>query len=138
MTRHILVVDDHRDSRQALAELLQVEGYEVSEARDGATALAICTLNDVDAAVVDYTLPDIDGVRLTGELRETRPNLAVIVVSSVTKYRLSGGKLAANDHANAAKNAGASAFLSKPLDIGTLLASLHAVVGRRRPRKSCG
>jgi DNA-binding response OmpR family regulator len=78
-TPRILVVEDHRDSRDALAKLLRFSGYCVSTASCVAEALRTAELESIDLVVCDLTLPDGNGCELVRELRQHRPVAAIAV-----------------------------------------------------------
>ena len=68
---HVLVVEDHEDSREMLRHLLESAGHRVSEAADGPTAVAEALRLQPDAALIDVGLPGLDGyevARLVGAL----------------------------------------------------------------------
>ena len=60
----ILVVDDEYGVRSGIRTILEMEGYEVGEAGDGASALAALAARAYDVALLDYRLPDTDGLSL--------------------------------------------------------------------------
>ena len=86
----VLVVDDHADSREVIALMLQREGYEVNCAADGREALDSVIYKTPDVVLLDLALPEIDGVRLVQLLR-TYHRLSSIPVVMLTA--LSGGSL---------------------------------------------
>jgi CheY-like chemotaxis protein len=61
MSRRVLIVDDDDDIREALAELLRQEGFEVVEARDGHGALKMMTAPAPDVILLDLSMPNMDG-----------------------------------------------------------------------------
>ena len=75
----ILVVDDEPPIRQLVARILERKGHRVIQCGDAASALAVT--DAVDLLLVDYVLPDINGRELTAQLRQTRPDLPVILMS---------------------------------------------------------
>ena len=77
---HILVVDDHRDIRDALAKYLDRNGYRVSQADSAAAARRVMRDAAIDLVVLDIMMPGEDGLSLTRDLRaqslQRRPSMA--------------------------------------------------------------
>ena len=113
----ILVVDDNDALRENLAEALQLEGYEVAVASDGAGALA-CLGADASfrAVLLDLVMPGMDGRELLAHIRQD-PRLASLRVVMTT------------GHTGPRARAGvpADVFLTKPFGVRELLAALHQV-----------
>jgi DNA-binding NtrC family response regulator len=125
VTRRLLIVEDDRSLRRMLVWELSERGYEVAEGEGCATALALAGGRRFDLALVDYDLPDGDGIGLLERLRAMQPGLCVLLCSG----------MASPDTAALAINKGASAFLHKPLRAESLDRSLRAALeaGRRAP-----
>ena len=70
--RRVLLVDDNRDSRESLAQLLRLWGYEAETAADGPAALVSARSLRPDAIVMDIGLPGMDGYELARRLRQMR------------------------------------------------------------------
>ena len=79
VSRRILVVEDHDDSRRAIARLLEMNGHEVLDAGDGLSALELAQSQSFELALIDISLPDMDGVELLTRLRRDRPIDAIAV-----------------------------------------------------------
>ena len=75
----ILIVDDEQLIRWSLVERLTQEGYETSEAETGAEALTRFN-NGVDLVLLDYRLPDTNGLSVLREMRERDPDTLVLKV----------------------------------------------------------
>ena len=82
MTPHILVVDDEQTLRHFLHLHLQEQGYQVSEAADGQTALDLIGQNNFDVALVDLRLTDMDGLDIVRHLRQVSPKTSVIILTA--------------------------------------------------------
>lgn len=78
-TTRILLVEDHRDSRDAMAKLLRFSGYQVSTAGSVAEAIRAADGQGIDLVVCDLTLPDGNGSQLMRELRARGPMPAIAV-----------------------------------------------------------
>lgn len=120
--RELLLVDDHDDTREALAELLALRGVAVVSAAGPEAALLHLRQGPLPAAVLlDLVMPGMSGIDLLRRLKGD-PQTAVVPVVVLT------GMLAAESQA---RQAGCDAFLVKPVEMPTLLATLAAfgVVG---------
>src|SRR4051812_18019104 len=105
--------------------LLASEGYEVREAPDGARGVALATESEPDLALVDLMMPgEIDGMRVLTALRESLPELPVIMMS---------GRAGLSDAVRATK-LGAFTFLEKPLTPEGVLLALTSAMELRRAR----
>jgi two-component system nitrogen regulation response regulator NtrX len=114
----ILVVDDERNIRRSLEMILEGEGYKVTCASSGEEALDALKETDFQAALLDIFMPGLNGIDALKLMRESRPDLAVIVIS---------GHGTVQDAVRATRF-GAYDFLEKPLSREkVLLAVTHAI-----------
>jgi len=120
----ILLVEDFEDGRIALSKLLQVEGYTVLEATDGAQAIEIATRERPDLVLMDLSLPVVDGLTATRKIRETRGLEAIPIIA------LSGYDPA--ELGSDAQFSGISDYLTKPVDFDLLLDMLSRFLPRGR------
>jgi len=74
--KRILVVDDEQGIIDLLTDLLTSQGYVVDSALDAAGALELVRANIYDAAILDFNLPDMDGVMLHRQIRQMDAELA--------------------------------------------------------------
>ena len=118
MTR-VLIVEDERGLRRALDINLKAHGYEVSLASDGQSALSMAAHEPPDAIVLDLGLPDMDGVEVCRQIRETL-NVPILVLSA---RGAEGDKVGALD-------AGADDYVTKPFGAEELLARIRASLRR--------
>ena len=120
----VLLVDDEDSLRKVMRDLLEREGYAVTEARDGVQALDQVDRVGPDIIVLDLNLPGLDGYGVLSHLR-SRPATATIPVIVLT---------AKGDEDNEVRvfELGADDFLTKPFRARALSARLEAVLGRRR------
>jgi type II secretory ATPase GspE/PulE/Tfp pilus assembly ATPase PilB-like protein len=120
----VLLVDDEDSLRKVMKDLLERDGYIVTEARDGVQALDQVDRVGPDIIVLDLNLPGLDGYGVLSHLR-SRPATASIPVIVLT---------AKGDEDNEVRvfELGADDFLTKPFRARALSARLEAVLGRRR------
>ena len=117
-TSRILVVDDEPKIRRIVSSYLIEEGFEVAEAHDGETALALSNA-DLDLVILDIGLPGIDGIEVLRELR-TRSDVPVIVVTARAEEtdRLIGLSVGADD------------YVTKPFSPRELVLRVKAILRR--------
>jgi len=122
--RKVLLVDDEDSLRKVVKDLLERDGYVVTEARDGVQALDQVDRVGPDIIVLDLNMPGLDGYGVLSHLR-SRPATADIPVIVLT---------AKSDEDNEVRvfELGADDFLTKPFRARALSARLEAVLGRRR------
>ncbi|AEI66586.1 ATP-binding protein [Corallococcus macrosporus] len=114
--RHVLLVDDHSDSRQLVRELLEMEGHTISEAEDGPSGLATARALRPDVVLLDIGLPGLDGYEVARALRATDEGRDLVLIA-VTGYGL-------EDDRRRALEAGFDEHLVKPVDLSRLRALL--------------
>lgn len=121
----VLLVDDDEAVRNALKFSLELEGFDVrAYARPGAI-LAARDLPEQGCLVIDYCMPEMDGLALLDRLRERHVDLpAILIVSDHVGEKLR----------HQAERSGVQEILEKPLSDGALIASIrHAFVAPGRP-----
>ena len=115
---YLLLVDDHADAREALAELLRLHGAAVLTVEHGDAALAAAAgPHRLSAVVLDLVMPGTSGTELLRQLKSD-PRMAAVPVLVLT-----GLSVAERE----ARAAGCDAFLLKPVSLPTLLAALAGV-----------
>ena len=125
MTAHrILVVDDEASARSGLEKLLRQAGYTVDTARDGNDALLVAADHPPEVVVTDLKMPGMDGMALLTKLRESDREVPVIVATAFGDV----------SSAVVAMRAGASDYLTKPIDFDALLIAIERALERRSLR----
>ena len=123
----VLIVDDEPNIRRMVGALLAAEGYDVRDAANGATGLALVEAVEPDVALIDLMMPgDMDGLGLLARLRERRPDLPVVMMS---------GRAALADAVRATR-LGAFTFLEKPLTPEGVLLALASAFELRQARRA--
>jgi DNA-binding response OmpR family regulator len=119
----ILVVDEARSSREALACVLRNRGYRVDESQDGADALQRIVEEPPDLVILDAMLPRRSGIEICQSIKSENPprKLPVILVTSITRT------IGRNDHYWKEKT-GADEFLSKPFAPQDLLSRIERLL----------
>lgn len=117
----ILVVDDEAEIVELLRDVLVADGYVVDAAPDAEAALRLIRENIYDVALLDFNLPDMDGVMLHHQIRQMDPELAAGTI-------FMSGLLQSDDNLGyyMAQSGG---FLAKPFDIGDVLRQVRTVLG---------
>jgi CheY-like chemotaxis protein len=122
---HVLVVDDHADTRDLLATILTTAGYEVSLADDGDVAVGCYRQRATDVVLMDLYLPRRDGVTAIRDLRAEFPGVVIVAMSG------DGGAIW-QDALAEARAAGAHLTLRKPIEPWVLLRTLEGLMAARR------
>ena len=118
---NILVVEDGQSQREILRDFLRDEGYPVSEAENGESALDQLRENYFDLVLTDYKMPGMDGMVLLQAAKQLNPEIDVVVMTAF-------GTIEA---AVRAMKAGASDYIAKPIDLDELQLLIERISGRR-------
>jgi CheY-like chemotaxis protein len=113
----VLVVDDERDIREAVAEVLKDEGYEVLDARDGAEGLRQLRAHHPSVVLLDLMMPGMNGWEFCAA-RKRDPELSAIPVIVISAL----GNVSGVD---------AEAFLQKPFELEALLSTVRQCAAAR-------
>ena len=113
-----MIVDDDPSIRSTIALVLDEEGYDVIEARNGSEALSLLTPAEPGAIILDLNMPLMDGSTFYGELRARGLQTPVVILSAVNAVRVG-------------RELGANAALNKPFDIHVLVSTVSRIVQPR-------
>jgi len=119
---HVLVVDDEAAARKLLALILGPPAFQCITACNGEEALAILQRERFDAVISDLRMPDMGGMELLKQVRQSYPHVAFLVTTGVDEVEV-GVK---------AMRCGADDYLVKPLHEGAVLASLESALYKRQ------
>ena len=120
----ILIVDDEYGVRSGIRTILEMDGYEVAEAGDGAAALEALKERDYDVALLDYRLPDTDGLSLLQTMKQRGCEAMVCMITAYANI----------DTAIAATRQGVDFFLPKPFSPDDLEGVVATLLRHKRAR----
>jgi YesN/AraC family two-component response regulator len=118
----VLLVEDDRAVRDIVALFLS-DSYDVKQAATGAEAISILQRDPVAAVVLDYRLPDRNGLELLGEIRTARPRMPVVMMTGYGSEWLCASAL----------KLGITDYFPKPINVGDLLHSMRRIVSTEPP-----
>jgi len=116
----ILLVEDDPKISAFIAQGLKQNGFAVDQCADGADGLHMALSETYSAAVIDLMLPGMDGLKLIEEMRKSRVNTPVIILSA---------KRSVDDRVKGLQSGGDD-YLAKPFSFAELLARLQALIRR--------
>ncbi len=119
-TQRILVVDDEPSIVDAVATSLRYEGFEVTQAVNGRTALSSAQEDPPDLIVLDVMLPDLDGLEVTRRLRQDGIRVPVLFLTARD----------AVDDKVAGLTVGGDDYVTKPFALAEVVARVHAILRR--------
>ncbi len=112
MTHKILVVDDEENMLALFRRVLGKEGYHIECVDSGQGALKLATERPFELAIVDVSMPDMDGIEVLAKLKGMDREMPVIMISAFPSW----------EKEQAAKSLGCADYLPKPLDMKRLKA----------------
>lgn len=107
----ILVVDDDRDMCRIISSFLKDEGHRVDKAYDGEQAIKKIKRRGYNLMLLDYKLPDMDGINVLKAVRRIEPSIKVIMISAYGSTSIK----------SIAKKLRVYRFLDKPFDVNRLI-----------------
>jgi two-component system, OmpR family, alkaline phosphatase synthesis response regulator PhoP len=118
----ILLVEDEENLHEALKLNLELEGYEVTSAYDGAAALKTVQSEYFDLIILDVMLPEVDGISVTETIRLTNNEVPILILSAknTSADRVLGLKKGADD------------YLSKPFNLEELLLRVNKLINKNK------
>lgn len=114
----ILVVEDEAKLRESLAEGLRLESWEVATAGDGAEAVRLIRSTHFDLVVLDWMLPDMEGVEVVRVIRERDEKLPIVMITARSL----------RPDRDMAREGGITAFLPKPFAFADLVTRCRSLV----------
>ena len=122
----ILIIDDDRNMRKSLADIIRVKGMDVLAAGSGAEGLALLRERFINVALIDLGLPDISGLDVLERMKGASPATEAIVLTGQASV----------DSAIEAANRGAYSYMLKPYDVELLLLHLKRALEKQRTEEA--
>jgi CheY-like chemotaxis protein len=126
MKPRILVVEDNEQNLYLMTFMLEKNGYEVVQARDGREGIELATSVKPALILLDIQLPVMDGYAVAQELRSS-PGLADVPIVAVTSYAMAGDR-------ERVLAAGCTGYIEKPINPDTFIAELQKYLPSGRAR----
>ena len=114
----LIIVDDEKQIRAALRDILEYEGYEVDEAKDGEEGLDMIMHKKYDVALCDIKMPKMNGLELLMKVNEAERSTQVVMISAFGNV----------ENAVEATKRGAFDFITKPPDLNRLLITVRNAI----------
>jgi DNA-binding NtrC family response regulator len=118
----ILIVDDDESTRRSLTLIFGKKGYETETAGTGREAIEKAQDRFFNLALLDIKLPEVEGVELIAPLKEMHPDMVVIMATAYASL----------ETAVRALNEGASAYITKPLNMDEVRATVREALEKQR------
>ena len=120
----LLIVDDEPKIREVIREYAEFNGYDVTEAGDGMSAVGLCKLNKYDLIVLDIMMPKLDGYDACKEIKKIQDVPIIMLSARSEEYdKLFGYELGIDD------------YMVKPFSPRELMAKIKVVLDRRNSVK---
>lgn len=118
----ILLVEDEENLHEALKLNLELEGYDITSAMDGAAALKAIRAEYFDLIIMDVMLPEMDGITVTETVRISNNEVPILILSAKNSSadRVLGLKKGADD------------YMTKPFNLEELLLRVHKLINKNK------
>jgi two-component system cell cycle response regulator DivK len=121
MTKTVLIVEDNELNMKLFHDLLDAQGYQTLQTREGLQALTIAREHHPDLILMDIQLPEISGLEVTKWLKED-DDLRHIPVVAVTAFAMKGDE-------ERIREGGCEAYISKPISVAHFLTTIRGLLG---------
>ncbi|MFQ5584062.1 MAG: sigma-54-dependent transcriptional regulator [Calditrichia bacterium] len=118
MQKQVLIVEDDINTLNGLSDVLQEEGYKVAKAKNARQALATFKKSNINLILMDYLLPDQDGIQLSKIFLDEQPEVKIIMLTAfgTVKNAVNAMKIGIYD------------YLTKPIDLDELLIIINRAI----------
>ncbi len=114
----ILIIDDERQTREVIHQILECDGYTVLQAENGREGMELFNEQPTDLVITDIIMPEQEGFETIRELKKTHPSARIIAISG-------GGRMCSANYLDMAKKLGAHQILKKPFKRNELLEAVR-------------
>ena len=121
MSKKVLIVEDNELNMKLFHDLLDSQGYETLQTREGLQAMALARAHSPDLILMDIQLPEISGLEVTKWLKDDE-ELAHIPIIAVTAFAMKGDE-------ERIRQGGCEAYLSKPISVAKFIETVKAYIG---------
>jgi two-component system cell cycle response regulator DivK len=121
MAKKVLIVEDNELNMNRFNDLLDAQGYETLQTREGLQALSLARQHHPDLILMDIQLPEISGLEVTKWLKED-DDLSQIPVIAVTAFAMKGDE-------ERIREGGCEAYISKPISVSHFLDTVRRFLG---------
>ena len=128
---NILIIEDEKDVRVVLKEVLRRAGHDVTLAANGREGLEKLAADGADVVVTDVIMPGINGVAMVQQIREAHPDMPIIVISgggNVSPMDYEPGAISTSAYLASATIAGANRTLTKPFERQALVDAVQELL----------
>ena len=122
MSKKVLIVEDNELNMKLFHDLLDSQGYETLQTREGLQALALARAHHPDLILMDIQLPEVSGLVVTKWLKED-DELAMIPVIAVTAFAMKGDE-------ERIREGGCEAYISKPISVAHFLDTIKRLLDK--------
>jgi two-component system cell cycle response regulator DivK len=122
MAKKVLIVEDNELNMKLFHDLLEAQGYETLQTREGLQALSIAREHRPNLILMDIQLPEISGLEVTKWLKED-DDLSHIPVVAVTAFAMKGDE-------ERIREGGCEAYISKPISVSHFLDTIRRLLER--------
>jgi two-component system cell cycle response regulator DivK len=127
MPKTVLIVEDNELNMKLFHDLLQANGYDTLQTRNGTEALALARQHHPDLILMDIQLPEVSGLEVTKWLKDD-DDLRSIPVVAVTAFAMKGDE-------ERIRAGGCEAYIPKPISVTKFLETMRQFLGDARAAK---
>ena len=121
MAKKILIVEDNELNMKLFNDLLEANGYEIIQTRNGLEALELVKTHLPDLILMDIQLPEVSGLEVTKWIKEN-DEVKHIPVIAVTAFAMKGDE-------ERIRQGGCEAYISKPISVGSFVQTIKHYLG---------